>query len=1271
MQTPLRKKFGAVLLAAALFIGLCPLPGRAAATSGGARVADADTRNSYMENLGGADSTLLDGRIWSDKSVSTESLTFTGDAGSIAVENDADFLVTYSALATSTQLIQETTAPVDIVFILDFSASMAWGQYENGAGTVTDQAGSRVQAMVDAVNNAIGALVAADPRSRVGIVCFNRGAQTMLELTAVTPRPDGDYLEITRWNATPGADDGNRGNVQVTCNINSTTLPLDSYTNIHAGLFAGMQMLARATDLTVEINGEDVTRVPNVILMSDGAPTTFSAASGGGWWQGITNTPIGTGDNSNPHSGNGFLPLVTAGYLKQAITDHYYPNPAEGQAARVYTIGFMTSQQSAGMSAMADLVLNPAAHWNAQNAYTATGVPQVDAVNTAWQDYHAGGTPDVQYTTSQGPQNYAVDQAPGGAPASVRYNDAYYPADDADDLWNAFNQIINSITSAAKGPTEVTDNDPVHSGYILYNDPLGPYMELKSLQAVIWAGVEFRLEDGFAPAAEPQPDGTTRWVYTGHLETADGGKTFDSPVYGRGNIDDILVTVNQDAGGMQTLRVAVPASAIPIRVNSITLDEDGTPIDNVSNNAYPLRLCYTVGLKDGVLNPDGTLNTNTASGGVSGEYLAAHTDDATHQVYFYSNLYTGNALDGETVGNATVEFNPASTNPFYYIQEDTPLYTDPDCTVRADAASFDPNLYYYFQDTYYAGAGSSVTARTYVIRRLGANLQNSVARDGSGWYIRADAPRIGNLADLVRPKGEGNLTDTADTTCYPTYQSGSLPDSWVLAYQGNNGRLALAAPASLTIAKTVTADAGLTVPAGQSFAFTLTVPGKAGQTLTVTRRQNGTSSQEQLALDGSGSAGFTLQAGESLTVPDMQNSGFTVVEDPADLPDGFVLESAAADPADIGSFDAGTGTYTGTVGADAALLTFTNSYRAQFPAGAGTVRVPVTKELTGFRTDWQEGESYTFAIAPSDRADNNPNAAIPLTADTLTLSGAVPTGDFVLDFARLLDADTLAVLRARMAEASIPATAESAATGETAAAQTPAPATGESARGAGNGGASDPEGEEAAPSPRPAQTPAASPMPAPGTGAGDAALQEGGATAETARRGAPRPRQPLLTAAQAAELTPDQARAVVGSLTGTYYYTITESGSAADMAGRGVTKDQSRYEVAVTVTDDGAGQLQAALDSITRIAGPDGAILPAPEPAAAADFVNTTTPPAATPSPAPGSTATPAPTTGTPSAPRQAIPQTGDALPVGWLAAAAAAAAAGLGGAVWLRRRRR
>ena len=1051
----------------------------------------------------------------------------------------------------------------------------------------------------------------------------------MLELTAVTPRPDGDYLEITRWNATPGADDGNRGNVQVTCNINSTALPLDSYTNIHAGLFAGMQMLARATDLTVEINGEDVTRVPNVILMSDGAPTTFSAASGGGWWQGITNTPIGTGDNSNPHSGNGFLPLVTAGYLKQAITDHYYPNPAEGQAARVYTIGFMTSQQSAGMSAMADLVLNPAAHWNAQNAYTATGVPQVDAVNTAWQDYHAGGTPDVQYTTSQGPQNYAVDQAPGGAPASVRYNDAYYPADDADDLWNAFNQIINSITSAAKGPTEVTDNDPVHSGYILYNDPLGPYMELKSLQAVIWAGVEFRLEDGFAPAAEPQPDGTTRWVYTGHLETADGGKTFDSPVYGRGNIDDILITLIGEADGTQRLRVAVPASAIPIRVNTVTLNAEQEPIDNVSNNAYPLRVCYTVNLRADAQNPDGTLNT--AAGGVSESYLAAHTVDG--QVLFYSNLYTGQVQGQDTVGEATVQFSPADSNPFYFIQQDTPLYLDPACTIRAADPTFDTARAYYFQDAYYAGFGEAVEARTYVIRRQGQNLADSVARDAGGWYIEQDAARLGNLTDLIRLKGDGNRTDTAAAVIYPTFVGEDAHTGWFLGYLGNNGRLALAAPASLTIAKAATAAEGLTPPAIAAFPFTLRVPAKANQTVAATRRfADGSTAGQTLRLDAAGEAQFSLPAGEALTIPAMQGLAFTVTE--TGQPAGFTLETAAADPADIGRYDPGAAAFAGTVGTADATVTFTNRYTAVFPAG-DTVEIPVVKQLAGFRTDWQAGERYTFAIAPSERAGNNPNAALLLTNTELTLDGGTPSGVFTLDLAPLT--------AARNALAAAP--------------ETPAPATPETAL---------------------LQPAAAEPT----------------ATGETARAR----RSPPLDAA-----------ARLAAIPGEYYYTITETGGV----GPGdITFDRSRYEACVTVTDDGAGRLAAALTSLVRAAGPDGGALADPEPAAQAVFVNTTaalptptpeptlnpeptpepteTPgPTLTPTPEPGAptatpgpvrpTAAPTPATVTnsgptaspaPAAGQGAVPPTGDALPALPLALLAAASAAALALLVYRRSRR-
>ena len=68
-----------------------------------------------------------------------------------------------------------------------------------------------------------------------------------------------------------------------------------------------------------------------------------------------------------------------------------------------------------------------------------------------------------------------------------------------------------------------------------------------------------------------------------------------------------------DSGGMktQTLAVKIPASAIPIRVNTITMDEEG--ITNESNGAYPVRVLYTVGLQDGVLDESGAVSDSVDS----------------------------------------------------------------------------------------------------------------------------------------------------------------------------------------------------------------------------------------------------------------------------------------------------------------------------------------------------------------------------------------------------------------------------------------------------------------------------------------------------------------------------------------------------------------------------------------------------------------------------------------------------------------------------------
>ncbi|HJC73478.1 MAG TPA: hypothetical protein H9697_00780 [Candidatus Mediterraneibacter faecavium] len=70
-----------------------------------------------------------------DKSVSSEASVDFEDAGQVT--NNSDFLVTYSALATSTNTVGLT--PTDTVFILDLSASMTWGF--SGTKSVTDEHG--------------------------------------------------------------------------------------------------------------------------------------------------------------------------------------------------------------------------------------------------------------------------------------------------------------------------------------------------------------------------------------------------------------------------------------------------------------------------------------------------------------------------------------------------------------------------------------------------------------------------------------------------------------------------------------------------------------------------------------------------------------------------------------------------------------------------------------------------------------------------------------------------------------------------------------------------------------------------------------------------------------------------------------------------------------------------------------------------------------------------------------------------------------------------
>lgn len=831
-------------------------------TGAGDYKADTDTSQRYTDIFGLGDGTELStryaGRVWADKSVSAENtVTFTGrgDSGqgsntfTFNKSDKADFLVTYSAMATSQQIIELPQIPVDVVFVLDFSASMTWG-VDSTTVSNPDGSDSRIKAMVDAMNQTIDALAKANPENRIGIVVFNRAHRDMLQLTKLNGDNlnqvrDGEYLRLEGFTGTHGQDNGH---AWVDCDIKGgVRQETDSKTNIQSGLYYGMQMLAEANDTTFDYEGDHktYTRIPNIVLMSDGAPTTISLATDSSsngnptqmnsWWDGLRETreqqsdaqggdwvtgSVGWGDNHQAQSANGFMAMLTAEVMKNKVADHYQTNAlnavnSDELDTSMYTIGFGINQQNKSMVAMANMVLNPTYmfglrdgeihQWNIGNqqptdgADDETGLRQVIEAKNQWINYANNQDAMVHYVTDKeernDPRSLNVEHPSSGDAASAwdakvtppTYVDAYYPAEDSDALQDAFHEITNAIVDSAKVPTEIGNGSPVSSGYITYADPIGEYMEVKDISGLLFGNTQFK------QWRTEQTDNVVRYYFSSD-GTDNGSTSVNSPIYSDQNINNIIVTLSTDQTGNQTLTVEIPASLIPLRVNTVEVNADGQTVEtHTTNNVYPLRLVYGVGLKEGVVGKDNKINENV----VIAEYIDSNKlSDGT--VAFYSNLYDGtNVMEDHTkAGNATVTFTPANDNPFYFIQEDTPLYMDQACT-RPAKGGIDPNGTYWFKISWYEGTGEG-GRKEVAIERSGSLLRNWVdpgAEDNL--YLKKGAPRLGNLLDAVDVVDDKyvNSTGTAEHPYYPTFM-GTPHDqsSQFKIYLGNNGRLSVSLP---------------------------------------------------------------------------------------------------------------------------------------------------------------------------------------------------------------------------------------------------------------------------------------------------------------------------------------------------------------------------------------------------------------------------------------------------------------------------------------------
>ena len=769
-----------------------PETGDAGTTAGASKVADGDTRYTYADTddgsgvLGGEKSTRYSGRVWTDKTVTTTEQTFTNpndpqDGTAVTVDNDSDFLVTYSALATTTRYVEDH--PTDTVFVLDFSESMVQamdGQYILGQGREKDYtriSETRMALMLQALDSAIAALSGDNSSNRVGIVVFygnNIGNQTgrvMLPLTDVDqldvqkPIAGGNIGYTTnggRFTITEGGWDqlaASRTYLKVQCNLpGGQEYQTGHYTPIQEGLYDGMAMLGNAT-----IDGSQ--RFPNIVLMTDGMTNSVNVTSDGNWYD--------IGEPGNPtrnhsqrlYSGppTGWTPaifgaILMGSYAKTKLEQHY------GSDCTIYTIG--VTEQNNVMERM-QFELDP----GDITANTSTD-PVISKVKGYLEEYRRAERASVAT------DNYEFTIVKDGnqtVPADFDYAEKYYHATSADELAQAFQDIAGQIVTSAKVPTKVT-GDPDLDGYITYTDPIGQYMEVKNVKTLIYMGREYSNPS----SSTTDSDGNTVKTYTFHGQV-------DSPAYPGAQTDlgVIKITVSEDGSTRgQTLTVSIPASAIPLRENSLIVDTvTGEARQNTPSAAQlPLRLCYTVGLRHDV--------NRYSLQGVDEDYVKANENGG--QVLFYSNAFTKE--DGRIRAGATVTFTPAKDNPFYFIQENTPLYVNgkagvigQDGYLGKEATESDPDTdtRYYFPITYY----EDVTKVERVIARPGSQLKGHTTTVDGQLCIRKDEPRLGNLEDVTANKKQGgNPTETAKTYREPTWDART--DSFVV-YLGNNGRLGI------------------------------------------------------------------------------------------------------------------------------------------------------------------------------------------------------------------------------------------------------------------------------------------------------------------------------------------------------------------------------------------------------------------------------------------------------------------------------------------------
>ena len=867
------------LLAVCMLFSL--LPGTAlAADPDPAPVADTTTYTDWEDLFGVGGSAYLTtkdiGRIWTDKSVSTQDITLPGtnidglENNTVKKEADADFLVALSGLGSAATIVDRVSVPIDTVLILDMSPKMG-------------DPDAKAEAMLTATESAIRTLMAANPNNRVAVIGYSDYASVLLPLDHYQNGAQADYFNYdpntigTGGKVTAYGINSSTNPVENTFDIDRQSSGTDKYTQ--SGIYLGAQQLLNA-DTTVRVGGAQVDRAPQIILLSEGEPkdgdTNITAPP-------TTNSnniqkfePGDVGDRNETRHAQSFAMMMTAAYVKGQVADHYTHEGA------FITIG--VDPDTADAPNLARLCLNPKGELSSNT--------HANDFNNYFNHYQTNSSVEImRYYRGIGNSTATFSDFPASV-TSLAYNDAYYEVTDVNnaEAWKEiFDEIANDIaTQAPTSPTETpegAEGTGGESGFITFTDELGPYMKVVGAPTVLYGD--------HAVKATTSDNGAT-YTFTGTVE--------GNEIYGAADLSDLELTVTT-GGDTQTLTWKVPASLIPLR--TVTAESAtnalGETTHTIQQNqeAYPIRLFYSVD-RDETVTFDQDDN----------EYLIAHSKDGTTS--FYSNAWDAAAQDDAQYGTTTAVFTPADSNAFYHYTEDTPLYVLVDNVaggnqkllthqealdhllqstviperetvvidgttyniVRAQEAHKGQGAAFFYEHRYYQAQGTGdegvLEADLLTDYHLVLNpsaLQGHVVDDAGGLSIQKGSAKLSRVSDGSADK-TGNVTGTAVHYRHPVY---NVDDTTVTVHLGNNGLRTEKTPTG-TLTVKVNTTTGSNVPSPEpEFTYKLelynvspegTVNGKLDTQKAPVTVKIGDGSETPLNSDGT----FQLQPGQTATV---------------------------------------------------------------------------------------------------------------------------------------------------------------------------------------------------------------------------------------------------------------------------------------------------------------------------------------------------------------------------------------------------------------------